>query len=376
MSEGSYDIYIRMKASADSDYCITVTKRTSFLDLLKIFKTIPVMFSPSIFYDKIPTHFAVSKHPGLLTRTGGVLFKENLADDPKFLEPIYFDEQVQNILLPGQLLVPVFRERTIFHYSTIAFFLLWLLTDLPEYISPYPNFTLTYGTTRVIYLILTYLLNKPDKALAFYNEMHSETPIVGQWIYFAFHVFKLLMFYFILWAGLFNPYSWFRPSLNNLTREKLVEIGWTGVKKASVQLYQDEFRKTMVKHYGSIINLYKEGKLPYIQYCTYDLPDGEYYSQYGIPNIKNEKFETLKKFLVEQRSYYFAKASSINSEKESDLYIKKFRQFGPMELDSKYAKLADEKFHDINEMIAEREKENKNKSTYFNKSLDESKKQK
>lgn len=242
-------MYIRMKGSSESDYCFEVTDDTTFNDLFDIFTKIPVVFSPSIFYDKIPTGFYVSTFPGVLTRTGGILYPQ-AADGSKYLKSIphsQLSDKLSNHVLPGQLIIPYFKPRDFLNYSVIAFFAAWLYTDLPEFINPTPGYCLTYKITDWVVFLLNYF-NLPDRAEYFYNEIHDEVSIVGQIIYFVFHIFKISLLYFILWAGLFNPPT-FSPFASKvvlsevLTKEDLLKLGWTGAKKAPLSKYQDEYRK-------------------------------------------------------------------------------------------------------------------------------------
>lgn len=353
LDENTFDIYIRMKQSQENDFCFQVTDTTTFKDLFKIFTTVPIVWSPSIFYERVPIGFSVSSFPGLLTRTGGILFEGN-ADDVKYLTRVTdLDERVKDKCLPGQLIIPIFKERTFLHSSVVAFILIWLYTDLPDFISPTPGICLTNYATEVIVYVMREYLDKPAQATKFYNEMYAPTTEIGQCIYFAFHIFKVLLFYFILWAGLFNPYSWKKPSLANLNREDLVRLGWTGVKKSMKQGYQDAYRKMLMKEYGSIMNIYNNGKLLYIRKCIVELGEGEGYDSNNKSNNKDAFILTRDLLLKERKhlSKYLETLPFVQAFQE----LKNYRQSGPLTPCTELGALTHERFKEIDAEIVQQE---------------------
>lgn len=358
LEDDTFDIYIRMKQSAEDDFCFQVSDKTTFRDLFGIFSSIPVVFSPSIFYDRLPVGFSVSHYPGLLTRTGGVLY-EYEADKSKYLTRITnLDEPVKSRCLPGQLVVPVFKKRILLHYSVLAVFLAWLYTDLPDFISPTPGICLTNYVTDAIVFLLKNLLDKPAQAEKFYNDIHEPVTVVGQCIYFAFHIFKVAMFYFILWAGLFNPYSWSKPTLA-LEREDLIRLGWTGVKRATKQGYQDALRKLMIAEFGGIMNIYKSGKLSYIKECFLTLEQGEGYDSLAHPlatkpEDASPRFVLSREMLLRERAFLNTKLSTMSYEK-AFAFLKTYRQSGPLHPGPELQALVDLKFKEVNDKIAEKE---------------------
>lgn len=366
LDDDTFDIYIRMKKSSENDFCFQVNNKTTFRDLLEIFKIVPMVFTPSLFYEKIPIGFTISNFPGILTRTGGILF-ESEADKKKYLTKIKnLDEKIKDYCLNGQLIVPIFKERVFVHYSIITFFLIWLYTDLPDFISPTPGICLTnYITDLVVYILKNYL-NKPQQAITFYNDIHAPVGKIGQLIYFSFHIFKLIMFYFIIWAGLLNPYSFKKPSLKNLHREDLLRIGWTGVRKSQKQGYQDAYRKKMMKQYGSILNIYNNGKLLYIRECLINLSIGEGYNQVNIidknsnNNDSNEtKFILTKDLLLKERKFLNDNLSKLPYDQAYEV-LKQYRQSGPLNPCPELADLTNKRFEKLNAKIAEKDSNAKN----------------
>ncbi|KAG0690318.1 glucose repression protein [Pichia californica] len=360
LEDDTFDVYIRMKKSSESDFCFEVNDKTTFRDLFKIFTTVPMVFSPSIFYDKIPIGFKVSNYPGLLTRTGGILFEAD-ADKEEFLINISnLDNKIKDNCLPGQLIIPVFKERTFLHHSIISLLLIWLYTDLPDFISPTPGICLTnYFTDLVVYILREYL-NKHQQADIFYNDVHSPVGEIGQLIYFSFHIFKISLFYFILWAGLFNPYSWKKPSLANLSREDLLAVGWTGIKKSLKQGYQDAYRKKMTEKYGSIINIYNNGKLLYIRECFVTLNKGEGYDKVNKleNNNNNNSFILTAELLNKERQFLNDSLSKLPYKDAYDL-LKKYRQSGPLNPCKELADLTEARFKELNEEIAAKDEKAK-----------------
>ena len=349
LDENTFDIYIRMKKSFENDFCFQVNNDTTFKDLLKIFEKVPIIFSPSIFYDKVPISFKISHFPGILTRTGTILF-ETKADNEKYLKSINnLNDKVSDYVLPGQLIIPVFNERSFLHYSVISFIFVWLYTDLPDFISPTPGICLTNYATDLIVYLLREVLERPAQADSFYSDIHAPVGIFGQCIYFAFHIFKVSLFYFILWAGLFNPYSWRKPRLA-LSREDLIELGWTGVKKASKQQYQDDYRKNAIAEYGSIMNLYKAGKLSYIKHCFIDLQKGEGYDQLNKIDKEIIPFKLNKQLLLKERELLNEKLIKLPYI-EAYNYLKNYRKSGSMTPSPIFKSIIDLKFAPMDEEI-------------------------
>lgn len=357
-NENVFDVYIRMKASYDHDYCFQITTETTFRDLFKIFNILPINFSPSIFYDKIPVGFQISNYPGVLTRSGGILFGIE-ADYKQYLTNVKnLDDKISDHCLPGQLILPIFPERTFLHYSVVSAILVWLYTDLPDSISPTPGICLTNKITDVIVYVLSDILGKPDRAQAFYNDIHSPVGPVGETIYFVFHIFKVLLLYFILWAGLFNPYSFRKPSLSNLNRENLLEIGWTGAKKLQRQSYQDSYRKLLVAKYGNIMNIYRAGKLSYIKEAFVVLKNGEGYDYKNLDSNPDAEFKLTRDLLLSDNKFLYDTLAKLPYNQAHEV-LKLYRQVGTLDPSPELAKLTAVKFSEIDKVIESKEAENK-----------------
>ncbi|GMG37441.1 unnamed protein product [Ambrosiozyma monospora] len=119
------DVYIRMNDDEEKDYCFHVESTKTFGDLIEIFNTLPLNLSPSIYYEKIPVGFKVSTFPGYLTREGGLLFGYEAAEE-KNLKSVPNDALISSKVWNGQLLIPVFPERTFLRYAVNTGLVLWL----------------------------------------------------------------------------------------------------------------------------------------------------------------------------------------------------------------------------------------------------------
>lgn len=346
LDDNAFDVYIRMKGTSEQDLCFKVTDKTSFRDLLEIFTVVPINFTPSIFYDQVPIGFSVSYSPGILTRTGTILFDKG-ADKKENLKRIRnLDEPVFDHCVPGQLIVPTFQERTFLYYAVISFFLVWLYTDLPDFVSPTPGICMTNQITKVVVYILNEWLHLPHKAQAFHDDIHGPVGVIGQCIFFLFHIGKTLMLYFILWAGLFNPYSLRKPDLSNLSRDDLLRIGWTGTKKAESIPYQDSYRKLVIAKYGSIMKVYEAGKFAYIRNCFIPLDEGEGYNSFITKEVSSDVEAPVRltsDLLFKERAFLnqnLMKMPYADASKE----VRRYRSLGPVTPCPELAELVKKKF--------------------------------
>lgn len=340
IDDDKFDIYIRMNSNFDHDYCFQVTKSTTFRDLIKIFTTLPVMLNQSIFYDRIPIGFKVSHFPGQITRTGGILFGVQ-GDFEEYLENVQLNDLVADKTLPGQLVIPVFRHRDLLHYSVIVVLCLWLYTDLPDIINPTPGYTVTNSVALFMKWFIGDIMGKKQKGLDFYNELMEPVSIIGQYIYFSFHVVKVLVTYFILWAGLLNPYSFKFEKPKVVEREELIEIGWTGAKKVSSQVFQDEYRKRVIAREGGIMKAYQNGCFGEIKNSVMELGEGEGYD--SQKDVKGAQFKITKQMLLDQEKLFASSLRGKTSDEASDK-IKEFRQYGPFTRAASWKKPLDDKF--------------------------------
>ncbi|GME79815.1 unnamed protein product [Ambrosiozyma monospora] len=173
------DVFIRMNDDEEKDYCFHVENTKTFGDLIEIFKTLPLNLSPSIYYERIPVGFKISTYPGYLTREGGLLFGYEAAEE-KYLKPVPNDALIFSKAWNGQLLIPVFPERTFFRYTVNTGLVLWLYCDLPEFISPTPGLSPTIFIVKGIWALLTYVIGMPEVADKVYSEIMTPAPPVGQ----------------------------------------------------------------------------------------------------------------------------------------------------------------------------------------------------
>ncbi|KAM9916602.1 hypothetical protein OXX80_013558, partial [Metschnikowia pulcherrima] len=55
--ESALEIYLRFNDDMEKDYCLQITATTTFRDLFKVFKTLPISLRPNLFYDPEPVSF-------------------------------------------------------------------------------------------------------------------------------------------------------------------------------------------------------------------------------------------------------------------------------------------------------------------------------
>lgn len=248
--EPTFDVYMRFNGDEERDYCFQVHLNTKFGDLMEIFKVLPLNLSPSIFYDRLPIGFQLSTTPGILTREGGLLFGDD-ADKKQYLKRMNNDDVISEHAWPGQLIIPLFSKKKYLQYGVIVGLIVWLYTDLPDYISPTPGHSLTtMGVKGISYLLRR--INQDQMADNFVESMLEPVPEVMQWVFFAFHIVKDLIIYFVLWVGGFNPYS-FTKKPAPIDRDDLLRIGWTSAKKAPVFDFSKEYRQYKVKQVGGTL---------------------------------------------------------------------------------------------------------------------------
>lgn len=254
-----FDIYIRFNGDSEKDYCFQVKLTTTFRDLYKIFDTLPIALRPLIFYDAAPIGFKVSTAPGYLTEDGNFLFDEQ-AD--QITKNVPQDEAISKHCWPGQLVLPVWQFNLFSFYMFVTALLVWLYTDLPDFISPTPGICLTNQVGRAIVWLATEL-DFPSIALSFAEDLSEPTSVYGGLLFFGFHVFKCLAIFFILYFGAFNPIKVWRfgpKSVKlNVTRDELIELGWTGSRKADIHEYRDYYREYKIQEHGGMVGAHKAG---------------------------------------------------------------------------------------------------------------------
>ncbi|ODV76839.1 uncharacterized protein CANTADRAFT_13536 [Suhomyces tanzawaensis NRRL Y-17324] len=256
---GYLEVYIRFNDDSDKDYCFQIKSSTTFKELLKIFETLPIALRPNLFYNGKPVGFKVSTSAGYLTEDGNLLFDYNAH---KVLKPIRnINDKVSDHVWPGQLILPVWDFNYFGFYSFIAAMLTWLYTDLPDAISPTPGICLTNQVSRI--------LSRVAEAFGYAKLAHAmvddiePASLMAQGLFFAFHIIKVLVIFAFLNTGAFNPIKLFRfGSQNiklNITKEELLELGWTGSRKASPEDYKEYYREFKIKEYGGMVPAHQAG---------------------------------------------------------------------------------------------------------------------
>ncbi|ODV83489.1 hypothetical protein CANARDRAFT_9549 [[Candida] arabinofermentans NRRL YB-2248] len=334
----SFDIYIRMNSDDEKDYCFQVTPDQKFSSLFDIFKTLPLNLTPSIFYELTPIAFQVSKCPGFLSRTGGLLFGDD-ATNKKYLVNVSNDDLISEKCWPGQLINPIFQERTFFKYTVYSALLTWLYTDLPDFISPTPGICLTNWGTKGLCYAIDHWLGKPQIAKNIYDDMFSDTTIVGQCVFFIFHFFKVLIIWVALYIGLANPYSLVGKKPPTIEREDLLRIGWTGAKKASSMNYKQHYREMKIKEAGGILKAHHEGLLETLKNNGVELGKGEgFQTPIDLKNVKSfESVKNNKKFVLtyeylSKLETHFHRVNAKLDDQEFNIRYKDLRTYGPLDI--------------------------------------------
>lgn len=322
------DVYIRMNEDSEKDYCFNVESDAPLSSLQKIFETLPMVLSPSYFYNPRPLGFAVSMEPGFLTSEGGLLFSSDAHVEEK-LKKVDQKTKVRDAAWEGQLIVPLWEYNYTRLISIVSILGFWLYLDLPEYIHPTPG----YAPTTLFYNFTTWLI----PALA------DDTPskfsnVWWQWGFFALHCLKVGFIYLLIWVGGVNPVS-FNPVVNRrslkkeITREILLDIGWTGARRATPHEWREENRKTKIEAAGGIVPAYHAGILDGIASAGVRLGAGE-----GWDSENADKNPVEGKFVID--GSYFKQlyrplaeklANDELSTEEKSTAIRNFRRSGPEE---------------------------------------------
>lgn len=362
--ESAFDIYIRFNGDDERDYCFQVHKDTTFGELSEIFKVLPLNLSPSIFYERLPIAFQLSNAPGVLTREGGLLFDDS-ADKASNLKLMKSTDVISEKAWPGQLVIPMFPQRTFLKYSVISALLVWLYTDLPDFISPTPGHSLMTATIKATSYILTNYLDMAKQAQALEANALAEMPKIAQVIFFLFNILKVLVIYFILWVGGFNPYA-FHGKAPTINRSDLLKIGWTSAKKASRFAFERDYKKAKVDEVGGFLEAAKSGLLQKIGQSYVLLGPGE-----GFATPLNEKSpEDDEKFhlsydYLRQQEAAFQKKYSKASDADFAAEYKKFRRYGPFDAPETLAEKAQRRIKlgsgDVTKRISEERRRQKEK---------------
>lgn len=341
-----FDIYIRFNGDEERDYCFQVTTSTTFGDLIKIFNTLPLNLSPSIFFERLPTHFQISTHPGILTREGGFLFGDR-ADKPEYTKTMKNEDVIADYAWPGQLIVPYFPDKPFLKYSVVSAMLVWLYTDLPDFISPTPGHSITATVCRFLAYLFGDVLAMPDQAALFATGAADDWSVTAQCVFFFMNLFKVAIIYFSLWVGALNPYSLnflSKTKLKMVERDDLVAIGWTSAKKAIRYDFENAYRSEKIKKVGGIMNANKTGLLRKLRYSCVVLGEGEGFQTpldwKRATKTNDNKFHLSYEMIKEQEEHLQLANPKATDIEFAGIY-KRYRRFGPFDGPEDIAKAAD-----------------------------------
>lgn len=326
----SLEIYLRFNDDMEKDYCLQISSSTTFRDLLKVFKTLPIALRPSIFYDPIPKTFVVSTAPGFLTEDGSLLFSYD-TNKKEYRKKVALDSIIAKECWPGQLVLPVWDFNYFLFYSFVLLLAVWLYTDLPDFISPTPGICATNQMTRALAFVATkYGYGSLAKTLM--DDVQAPVGIPGQCIFFVFHIIKVVALFFVVYAGVVNPSRSFRlTKVPEVTKETLIELGWTGSKRATIDEYKEEYRDYKIKEYGGMVPAHQAGLFNKLKNLGAELGPGE---GFNTPVGKTDKAEVSEdklpmsyKLLIKQAEFFEQYIADADPSKVNES-IKQFRRFG------------------------------------------------
>lgn len=339
---GYLEIYIRFNDDFDKDYCFQVKSTDTFKDLNRIFTELPIALRPSVFHLTIPVGYKVSTSPGYLTEDGSLLFDYD-TDKKKFAKVVSLNSKISDECWPGQLIIPIWELKTFWFYSFVSFLLVWLYTDLPDYISPTPGICFTnqvsYGLIR-----LAQYFDQEKWASAIINDLLEPVSVPVQFLFFFLHFLKCAMVFMILWTGAFNPVGARIPfvtssvrTLLDVTREELLAIGWTGSRRASPDEYKDFYREYKIKEHGGLVPAHKAGVFEKLKKLGVFLGEGEGFntpldnksstSVKDLLNKKDAKFGLSYEYLA-LLGEFFEKYSNENEDLKIQDLVKQYRRYG------------------------------------------------
>ncbi|RLV91256.1 Glucose-signaling factor 2 [Spathaspora sp. JA1] len=341
--QGYVDIYLRFNDDMEKDYCFQVKTTTTFKDLFKIFDTLPIALRPSVFYHAYPIGFKKSISPGYVTEDGNFLFDYESQKQTQHISDL--NSRINDHVWPGQLIIPEWEFNDFGFYGFVSFLICWLYTDLPDFISPTPGICLTNQVTKIFAYLAIYF--KQDKIAELFLDEGEPVAIVGQVIFFVFHIMKILMIFGLLYTGAFNPIKVFKlpgtriPSPQDLTKDQLLELGWTGTRKATIDEYKDYYRDYKISEHGGMIQAHRAGLFDTMKHLGSELGEGEGYNTPLTRENMTVKLEQLLEqakqpnFKLKLTYDYFAElgivfAQNVENKSSSELpeFIKQYRRYG------------------------------------------------
>lgn len=382
-SDQVMEIFIRMNEDDEKDYCFAVNENDTFGDLDQIFKKLPLKLSPSIFYERYPAGYSINQAPGLLTLSGGLLFGDD-AGKTKYTKIVSKDDKIAETCWPGQLIMPVWRKDSTIELTAYSALFIWLYTDLPDFISPTPGICIS---NQIIKLGCHLLKRFGALALgeALEQDLLDEYSPVLQCVFFFLHIIKIFVIWLALYTGLINPIS-FVPGakLPKIDRDDLLNIGWTGARKATFVQFHTKYRNLQIAKCGGILKAHSDGILEKLRKTTLKLGEGEGWST-PVPKdpfndpvnlktlAKSKKFQLCYDLIAKQAISFQKKIIEIeneekkNSEVDSNTTttatakdtesqeelnhqeklaaaVKDFRRFGPLDTTPDIQEIVDKRF--------------------------------
>lgn len=341
------EVYLRFNDDLEKDYCFQVSTKTKFRDLLKVFDTLPISLRPNVFYDPKPVGFYVSTAPGYLTEDGALLFSYE-TDKPKYRAKVTLEDTIAKHCWPGQLVIPQWEFNTFGFYLFVTFLLVWLYTDLPDFILPTPGICLTNQMSKVAaFVALRFGYDKIAELVL--SDVQEPVNVGAQCVFFVFHLVKVLVLYFVVWLGMFNPIKVFRfrffGKQKVVTRDMLVELGWTGSKRANPDEYKEFYRTYKIKQHGGMVPAHQAGLFTKLKNLGVFLGDGEGFNTpvstaLKISDISETKFVLSYGYFVELGEFFelFIKDKPVEEVNEA---IKQFRRYGLLETSEAIEKLVE-----------------------------------
>lgn len=354
-SESGYiEVYIRFNKDFEKDYCFQLKTSETFKDLNKIFTSLPIALRPNLFCASVPIGYEISTSPGYLTEDGSLLFDYD-TETPRYVKSVSLSDKVADKVWPGQLILPKWETNYFNLYSVVAALLVWLYTDLPDFISPTPGICMTNQVSR--YAAKLALHFGQDKlASALLSEIIEPVSITAQCVFFVCHILKLVFIFLVLWSGAFNPISMRIPfisapvkDIKEVTKEDLMALGWTGSKRASPEEYKDFYRDYKIKEHGGLVEAHKAGVFETLQRLGVFLGDGEGFNtpldnkttMKGLLEEDNEKFTMNYEYLAHLGQFFELYCEGENI-RINDL-IKQFRRYGVLHSSATIRKIVDQR---------------------------------